>query len=476
MIYKSWLSEDGDLDRYALAADILRLGEDRLLDDRKKLVGDWRAAVDTSESHVNDRSDSKAGLPECAKGLKVFTRECGHKQAVVIRCGKPTCPDCERLRAAEAVARWGPIIEKMKHPKMLVLAVQSSQSLELAGALLEWAFARFMDLRIGGRNRAGYKLETQAFITEHAAEFDKHHAADNSRRSADQWRESCDRFWDDDIDNLWSQQRAKAEKQLAACNAELKLDGRGSLAGQFMRFDVLRAKRDRAEARVRSFDDGIKVRDLLFGIRPLEVTWNAFSGWHPHYHLAIDSIYLPFPAVLVLWMRACTISGGASVAALADPDEDLQPGECFGRTAHISALRSPKEVLKYVTKHVDHRGELITASLPAEKKQELEEYLKGKKRVWPIGNAKPKELPKAACPGCGDNTCKCDRGETVKDYCAADIWKTAGGDYLRVLRVKGKGLVWERLAVSDGGEAAPFSSHMGDCLTVPRAGAPGDSS
>lgn len=357
-------------------------------------------------------------VPSCAAGVKIFTRQCGHRQAVPIRCGKPTCPDCEPIRSAEAVYRWQPTIDAMAHPKMVVLAVQSDKVLEVAGRRLADCFARFMDLRIGGRKRGYYQSKTVEFITAHAAEFDNHHAEDPLRKNAAGWLESCEQFWTSDLSSLG---KRKAHRH----------------------------------------PGGLKVRDLLKGIRSLEITWSPFTGWHPHFHMAADGIFIPFPALLMLWMEACTVDG-KSLAVFGDPDDELAQGECIGRTAHISALRKPQEVLKYVTKHFDGGPH----GLPNDRKHELEAYLHGKKRVWPIGDVKPRPLEKPICPSCKDPACKCDHGEILSQQADDGIWSTVDGKYARIYRLPGLGLTWDEVTPSlDGKWLTAFSSHNGNCLT-----------
>ena len=189
--------------------------------------------------------------------------------------------------------------------------------------------------------------------------------------------------------------------------------------------------------------------------------WHTARAWHPHFHCAVDGILRPFPALLVLQIQACTI-GEACVAALADPDEELAEGEVPGRTAHISALRNPAEVIKHVTKHQDYAGdEEGHFALSADRRQELEEALHGKQRIKPLGGAEFKELPQAVCSGCQTPGCKCQGGEVISEYCAGDIWKSPEGDFIRVWREKGNGLMWECLPNAD----APLQDTTGNSLT-----------
>lgn len=429
-VYASWLREDDD----GKSVDLSRLPE---LIDR----------------------EARPDVPKCAVGVKIFTRQCGHRQAVPVRCGKPTCPECERVRSVEAVFRWQPVIDAMVHPKMTVLAVKSDPVLEVAGRRLAECYARFLDLRIGGRKRGYFKAKTAEFIAAHAEEFDRHHAEDVHRKDTAGWLESCGKFWDRDLDCVWGRKQGKAAQHLEALEVEVR--SYAGVDGTLKTYVRLQKRCETARRHVEALADGMKVRDLFTGVRSLDITWNAFTGWHPHFHLAHDSIFIPFPALLALWMEACTVDG-KSVAAFVDPDEELKPGECIGRTAHISALRKPQEVLKYVTKHVDGGPH----ALPDEKKGELEAYLHGKKRIWPLGNARPRELEKAPCPSCKHSDCKCDHGEVLGRHLGDGIWSSCEGRYARVYRLRGLGLTWDEVTPNlDGHWVTTFIQHSGDCLT-----------
>jgi hypothetical protein len=432
---------------------------------RKAIIDKWRADKEGLRNIQDGKSDSKAGLPSCTQGVKLFSRECGHNQAVVMRCGRPVCPECEKIRAAESMAKWKPIMDAMRWPKMLVLAVKSDKNLIVAMALLFLCFARFLDLRIGARARARQRSAALDFVREHAAEFDKHHAEDPGRKSAAEWEKSVIQFFDRDLLNFekgFKDRLKKAESVVLVLEGQVR-KGDGRQDGEYVAIvnDYVKASK-RLVAIQKDFEriqrDGLKIRDLLYGFRSLEVT-HGEAGWHPHFHCCVDSMFLPFPAVVTWWMEASTIRGEC-FAAIGDPDEEKAEGDVVGRTAHISAIRDIKEVIKYVTKHQNyaHDG---TSELKGDELRELEAVLFRRKRVWPIGDCKPAELPKAPCPGCGTVGCKCQDRGTLTSYCAGDIWR-GPGEYTRIRRDEKRGLMWEAMPVS---AEASFSSHLGGSLT-----------
>lgn len=402
---------------------------------------DWKASIAANPEYrwrtwmtapsVPSVSDGPARLGSCTTGLMLLSRKCGHNQVVPIGCGLPTCPECERRRSQKVIARWSPTFAKMKHPKMLVLAMKSSAVLIRGREILAKCYDRFQNLRLGRVARRRLKQATLDLIEELRPQLDANHNADQKRFSADKFIRSCNRFWDVDVPQL---ERAKIARVLAAEESPTK----NKLA--------------------------MKVRDLFYGVRGLEVTENIFSGWHPHYHIAFDGPFIPWPAVMALWQRACTVNGEC-LAALADPDEKLEPGQVLGRTAHISALRDIREVLKYVTKHQDykHPGAEHEA-LPGEKRTELIEGLHGVKRIRPLGGARPAAEEPAPCPGCDDTECKCHKGETLRTYLGGDIWRSSDGERLyQIERRPDVGLVWRGLAA----EPPPLLDTLGDWRTQP---------
>ena len=122
-----------------------------------------------------------------------------------------------------------------------------------------------------------------------------------------------------------------------------------------------------------------------------------------------------------------------------------------------------KKLADIKKRHAPKALALANTALAAMKKlRELEAVLYRRKRVWPVGDCRPDDLPKAPCPGCGQADCKCtDRG-TLTSYLAGDIWRGIGGAYVRITRHEKRGLMWEELRADAD---ASFSSHIGGSLT-----------
>lgn len=399
------------------------------------------------------RVSSSAGLPRCTQGVKLFERGCGHRQAVVIRCGRPVCPECESIRAREAMEEWRPVVEAMRWPKMLVLAVKSDEVLLSSMFMLQFCFGRFLDLRIGGRAREEHKARALEFVREHAAEFDSHHDEGAQRKSSAEWEQSVIRFVDKDLKAV---EQSFHDEVKHAESALLKLEGEHALADELKPAVKRLDRAQRTWKRVSC--DGLKVRDLLYGFRALEVTHSS-KGWHPHFHCLVDAVFLPFPIVLTWWMEASTVDGECH-GVFGDVDDDMSSGEVIGRTAHISAVKSVKECIKYVTKHQDYKGQGTGLELVQER--ELEAVLFRRKRIWPIGSCRPTQLPKAPCPGCGDSHCSCTPRGTLTDYLGDDTWAGPVGVPVRVVRQAKKGLVWEEVQRD---APSPLLNTVASCLT-----------
>ncbi len=116
------------------------------------------------------------------------------------------------------------------------------------------------------------------------------------------------------------------------------------------------------------------------GFATFEVTYHDDTGYHPHRHLTVDSWYIPWPLLAALW-RAATDGAGEIV--------DIR--------AVSRDRKGMLEAVKYVTKAWE---------IPKDKAGELRQVVFGKKRVWPLGGAKPAKVDKT-CPGCGRPTCQC---------------------------------------------------------------------
>jgi hypothetical protein len=122
-----------------------------------------------------------------------------------------------------------------------------------------------------------------------------------------------------------------------------------------------------------------RVRDLIGeGFASLEITWSE-KGWHPHRHLCLDGQFFPWPLLVAIWMRAT--KGDGQIADIRKIDNRYD--------------KSIQEVAKYLSK---------TWEIPEEKHDEFRAAIRGLKRIWPIGGAKPVE-PEHTCPFCEDPAC-----------------------------------------------------------------------
>lgn len=120
------------------------------------------------------------------------------------------------------------------------------------------------------------------------------------------------------------------------------------------------------------------------GFRALEALWGdelrtGVEDWHCHYHLCVDGQFIPWALLCAAWLKATNNTAFIT---------------------HIEQVeKSPDgiaEVLKYLTKPWE---------IPVNKQVEFSMAVRGLKRIWPLGHAKPDRIDNI-CPGCGDPTCK----------------------------------------------------------------------
>lgn len=113
------------------------------------------------------------------------------------------------------------------------------------------------------------------------------------------------------------------------------------------------------------------------GFASLEITFQG--DWHVHRHLCVDGQYIPWPLLCAVWQVATR-----DQAIITDIRKiDRSP-------------ESMKEVAKYISKGWE---------IPLDYQDEFIQAVKGLKRIWPLGGAKPVE-PDKGCPYCTDPECK----------------------------------------------------------------------
>lgn len=125
-----------------------------------------------------------------------------------------------------------------------------------------------------------------------------------------------------------------------------------------------------------------KMRTLMKGLAFLENTYNAESKtWHAHLHCIVSMRYMPQAVLKVVWQMATRGAGKVvDIRKINDADEGL------------------REVAKYVSKAWE---------IPQDEYPTVIDALAGVKRISRIGNIKPVEVEKPACPGCNKPSCEC---------------------------------------------------------------------
>lgn len=156
--------------------------------------------------------------------------------------------------------------------------------------------------------------------------------------------------------------------------------------------EKLKAELIRWEKSIRKFQNQVTNRNLLTkktprfrdmvgkGFAVLEVT--KPNGWHPHRHLTVDGAFIPWPILCAAWLKVT--NGEAFIVDVREIGKDS---------------KSMKEAVKYLTKITE------TNMWSEDEKNEFRQVLKGMKRVWPLGKAKPIK-PEKKCPCCGESKCR----------------------------------------------------------------------
>jgi hypothetical protein len=284
----------------------------------------------------------------------LIKRDCGSAAPVGMDCGDPLCLDCERARARERRQRWTPAIMAMRYPVMLTLTIKNGPDLKERLVSMQKFFRKFLDLRLGVRNRVKFM--------ELALDYTRTHFGDNAT-DLEKW-----------------------------------------------------------EGRVRSFDkylgtlaSSARVRDLFpSGLANVEVTYALINYWHAHKHLVIDSPFIPQPYLVALWMFVT--EGEGMVVDIRKVDK---------------SRKGIAEILKYLTKASD---------IPEDKQDEFRKAVKGLKRVWPLGDARPVEVSNP-CPFCGGPAC---HGHLVGIGDHAMFWKSGGVDCMSLDMNDGKRIYFIR--------------------------------
>lgn len=214
-------------------------------------------------------------------------RTCGASYPVAIDCGDPLCVPCLKRWAKEASDRWWPVIKAMLRPMLMTPTIQDGADLRERIRYYAESMSRFLDIRLGARNRKKFFAEAIAFLISHfkkLVDAGKITSAEAESRIED-WKKSLTKF----------------DKRLAKMD-----DHRGH---------------------------GLRVRDIMgFGIALFEAPYKD-SDWHVHRHFVIDAGFLPWPYLVILWKRATRGQGEVIDIRSVDKTD-----------------KSRREIFKYITK------------------------------------------------------------------------------------------------------------------------------
>ena len=229
---------------------------------------------------------------------------CGKGRMIPVDCGDPCCSYCEPRRARERMDHWGPVVQAMRFPVQLVPTIKDGNNLQEQKRIYEGSRRRFLDKRLGSRNRPELAILAKEWVRDH---YRKEVA--NGK---------VEQFEVDDIVASWDRSIDKFDKRIA------------------------RANKSKGPQRV---------RDLMGpGVGLLEVTYN--EDWHWHRHLVYDARFVPWPYLVVLWRDATKGEGEiVHVGKVGKTDKDML--ELFKYTSkHWEIPEDKKQELRDAIKGV----------------------------------------------------------------------------------------------------------------------------
>lgn len=166
------------------------------------------------------------------------------------------------------------------------------------------------------------------------------------------------------------------------------------------------------------------------GFAALEITLNG--DWHVHRHLCVDGQYIPWALLCGAWQIAT--QGQAWITDIRKIDQTPD---------------GMKEAVKYLTKPWE---------IPLDYQDEFAEAVKGVKRVWPLGGAKPEEEHQV-CPYCSNPDCKAQAAGLANLIETGSLWgytyRIFESDFLtdrkrtRYLEIKRPDGVWDQVTLLD---------------------------
>ena len=146
------------------------------------------------------------------------------------------------------------------------------------------------------------------------------------------------------------------------------------------RIEMFKTKVERLQGRRGKL---IRFRALIGkGFANEEMTYSYDCGFHFHRHLTFDGAFIPWPVLVAAWMKAT--QGKGKIVYIQEVDKSDE---------------SIEELIKYICKPWE---------IPSEKADEVRAALRGSKRIWPLGGAKPVDV-KPLCPFCKKPDCRAHR-------------------------------------------------------------------
>ena len=226
---------------------------------------------------------------------------CGKGRMIPADCGDLCCCFCEPRRARERLDHWGSVVKAMRFPVQLIPTIKDGDNLKERKKTYEESRRRFLDKRLGSRNRPKLVIQAKRYTRDHY------------------------------------------QKQVE--NGEI---GQFECSKIIASWDLTIEKFDK---RLEHAKKPQRVRDLMGpGVGMLEITWD--QDWHWHRHLVYDAQFVPWPYLVILWIEATRGEGEVvHIGKVGKTDKDMV--ELFKYTAkHWEVPEGKKQELRDAIKGV----------------------------------------------------------------------------------------------------------------------------
>jgi hypothetical protein len=359
-------------------------------------------------------SHSAEMLDECDEpggevhSYMVLRQGCGGGRIVVpVLCSNPLCLSCGKLKAWQERRRWQPVIMAMNKPRLISLTIPDGENLFERLEFFQKSFRRLLSLRLGLRNLRALEKDARDFAKAHyAGEVKAWEEIEERLKGVDRLLQSERPLWAA-VDHAFIQlvdqlgkkrvlrpirvtEIKKAVWQTGLTSAMMK-EIKGIIdSNKITVLDAEHRLQEKTESVSRFVEKIIQEfgetgqwpmlrHKIGSGLARLEVTYGdelsrGTEDWHVHRHLCVDGDFIPWTFLCAAWLKVT--DGQASVV-------------------DIRRLRKTPEAISEVIKYLTKPWEI-----PADLEIDFRVAMFGKKKIWPLGHAKPQDKGNQ-CPYCG---------------------------------------------------------------------------